>query len=84
MESDRLWGREPHFESRQGQETFLLSTVSRPALGQMEPPIQRVPGVLFVREEGPRGEADNTPTSNADVKNSGATSLLHRRSWHGD
>jgi hypothetical protein len=85
MESDRLWGAEPKFESRQGQEIFLFSTESQPALGQIEPRIQLVPGVLFLREEGPRGEADNTPTSSAHIKNRGAISLLlHRRSRHGD
>jgi hypothetical protein len=35
----------PEFDSRQAQEIFLYSTVSRPALGPIHPPTQRGPGV---------------------------------------
>jgi hypothetical protein len=36
----------PGFNSWQGQEIFLFSTVSRPALGPTQPPIQWVTGAL--------------------------------------
>jgi hypothetical protein len=38
----------PGFDSRQGQEIFLFATVSRPALGPTQPPIQSVPGSSVV------------------------------------
>jgi hypothetical protein len=34
------------FDSRQGQRIFPVASVSRPALGPTQPPVQRVPGVL--------------------------------------
>jgi hypothetical protein len=34
------------FESPQGLGIFLFTTASRPALGPIQPPIQRVPGAL--------------------------------------
>jgi hypothetical protein len=34
------------FDSRQGQRIFPLASVSRPALGPTQPPVQWVPGVL--------------------------------------
>jgi hypothetical protein len=36
----------PRFDPRQGQRTFPLTSVSRPALGSTQPPVQRVPGFL--------------------------------------
>jgi hypothetical protein len=34
------------FDPRQGQRIFPLTSVSRPALGPTQPPVQWVPGVL--------------------------------------
>jgi hypothetical protein len=34
------------FDPRQGQRIFPLASVSRPALGPTQPPVQWVPGVL--------------------------------------
>jgi hypothetical protein len=43
--SDGLWPRRPGLDFRQGQEIFLYSTVSRPALVPTESPIQWEPAV---------------------------------------
>jgi hypothetical protein len=48
---------------------FLFTTASRPTLGPTQPPIQLVPGPLFLGEERPRCEADNSSPSSAEVKN---------------
>jgi hypothetical protein len=48
---------------------FLFATVSRPALGPTQPPIQWVPRALFLRVKRPGREADHSPSSNAEVKN---------------
>jgi hypothetical protein len=57
------------FESRQGLGIFLFTTVSRPALGPTQPPIQLVPGTLSVGVNRPGREADHSPTSIVEVKN---------------
>jgi hypothetical protein len=59
-----FWGSIP----RQGVGIFLFTTASRPALELTQPPIQRVPGVLSLRVERPRREADHSPPSIAEVK----------------
>jgi hypothetical protein len=40
--SDRLQAERPGFDPRHGQEIFVYSTPSRPALGLIQPPIQWV------------------------------------------
>jgi hypothetical protein len=54
------------FNSRQkqGRDIFLFATVSRPALGPIQLPIQWTLGVMR-----PRHEADHSPLSSAAVKN---------------
>jgi hypothetical protein len=47
---------------------FLFDTVSRPALGPTQSPIQWVPGVPSLRVKRPGRETDNSPPSRADVK----------------
>jgi hypothetical protein len=64
------------FDFRQGQEIFLLSTASRPALGPTQPPIQSVPGVLSPGVKRPGRDADHSPPSRAEFKKSGATPTL--------
>jgi hypothetical protein len=56
------------FESWQGLEIFLFTTVSRIALGPIQPPIQWVPEALSLRVKQPGHEADHSPPSGAKVK----------------
>jgi hypothetical protein len=56
------------FDSRRGLGIFLFATASRTALGPTQPPIQWVPGALSLGVKRPGCEADQTPTSNAEVK----------------
>jgi len=46
--SGNIWLRagRPGFDPRRGQRIFPLASVSRPALGPIQPPVQWVPGVL--------------------------------------
>jgi hypothetical protein len=63
---------------------FLLSIASRPALGPTQPPIQWVPGAVSPGAKRHLREADLSPPSSAEVKNSGAIiSLHHMSSWRG-
>jgi hypothetical protein len=55
---------------------FLFTTVSRPALGPNQPPIQWVLGVLSLGAMWPGREADHSPPSSAEVKMRGSTPPL--------
>jgi hypothetical protein len=57
------------FVSRQGLGIFLLTTVSRTALGPTQSPIQWVTGALSLGVKRPGREADHSPPSSAEVKN---------------
>jgi hypothetical protein len=57
-------------KSQQGLGIFLFTTASRPALGPTQPPIQLVPGVLFLEVKRQGREADHSPPSSAEVKES--------------
>jgi len=50
-------------------EIFLLTTASRPAPGPTQPPIQFVPEVFTPGVKWPGREADHSPTSSTEVKN---------------
>jgi hypothetical protein len=57
------------FDSRQGLGIFFVATVSRPALGPKQSPIQWILGSLFLGVKRPGREADHSPPSSAKVKN---------------
>jgi hypothetical protein len=48
---------------------FLLTTVSRTALGPTQSPIQWVPGTLYLGVKRPGREADHSSQFSAEVKN---------------
>jgi len=53
-----------------GQRIFPLISVSRPALGPTQPPVQWVPGVLSQGTKArPGRDADHSPPSSAEVRN---------------
>jgi hypothetical protein len=64
------------FDSRQGQESFFLSTASRLAPGATQPPLHWVPGALSPGVKRQGREADHSPPSSAGVKNGGAVPPL--------
>jgi hypothetical protein len=64
------------FDSRKGQEIFLLSKASRPGLGPTQPTIKWLPGVLFLGVKRQEREADPSPPSGVDVKNGRSLSPL--------
>jgi hypothetical protein len=58
------------FESRQELVILQFTTASRPTLRPNHPPIQGAPGTLFLVIKRPEREADHSPPSSAEVKNS--------------
>jgi hypothetical protein len=57
------------FYRRQRQETFPLTSVSRPARRPTQPPVQWVPGVLSRGKARPGRDADHSPPSSAEFRN---------------
>jgi hypothetical protein len=61
---------------------FLYSTESRQALGPIQPPIQWLQGALSVGVKRPGCEADHSPPSSAEVRNTWSIHQLpHTPSW---
>jgi hypothetical protein len=58
------------FDSRWGLGIFLFTTASRTALGPTQPPIPGVPGAVSLGVKRPGREADHSPPSSAEVKES--------------
>jgi hypothetical protein len=56
------------FDSQRELGIFLFTTASRPALGPTQPPIQWVPGALFLGVKRPGREADHSPPYSAEIK----------------
>jgi hypothetical protein len=72
------------FRSQQGLGIFLFATTSRPVLGPSQPPIQWVPGTLFLGLKQSRHEADHSPPPSAEIKNAWSyTSIPSVPSLHG-
>jgi hypothetical protein len=65
------------FDSLQGQGIVLYSTASRLALGPTQPHSQLVPGACSQGVKQLGHEADHSPPSSTEVKNSGAIAYLH-------
>jgi hypothetical protein len=63
--------------ARQGLGIFLFAAASIPALGSTLPPIQCVPGTLFLGVKRPGREADSSPPSSVDVKNAWSYTYTH-------
>jgi hypothetical protein len=59
---------------------FALSASSRPILGPIQPPIQRVPDTLSRGVKRLGLEADHSPPATAEVKNT-IHPLPHKSSW---
>jgi hypothetical protein len=75
---------ESEFDFRQGQEIFLFSITSKPALGPTQPPVQWVPGPASPELKRQGREADLSPRSSAEIKNSWTIlPFLHTSSWRG-
>jgi hypothetical protein len=58
-----------NFDFRQELRIFLFFTASRPVLGPAQPPIQRVPAAFTPGVKRPGREADHSPPSNVEAKN---------------
>jgi hypothetical protein len=57
------------FDPRRGKRIFPLSSMSRPALGPTQPPVQWVPGVLSPGVKARPGiDADRSPPPSAEVE----------------
>jgi hypothetical protein len=74
----RLWAGWLGFVSRQGQGIyFLFASASRLALGSAPPRVQWIPGTPSPRVKRPGREADHSPPSDAEVKNTWSCTSTH-------
>jgi hypothetical protein len=74
--SDGLRAGRPGFNSRQGQEIFLYSIVSTPALRLTQPPIHWAPGAISPGVKRPGREVHQSSPSSAEVKYGGTIPLF--------
>jgi hypothetical protein len=71
------------FDSWRGLGNFLVTTVSRTALGATQPPIQWVPRALSLGVKRPGREADHSPLSSTEIKNSWSYTSTSPARLHG-
>jgi hypothetical protein len=64
-------------------EMLLMATVSTPALGPSQPPIQWVSGALFLWVKRPEREADHFPPFSTEVKNTWSSTTTPLIRLHG-
>lgn len=82
--SDELLAGRQEFDFRQGQEIFLISIASRPALGSTQFRIQWIPRKIYPVAKLPGHETDYSLLSSAEVKNGEDMPPLPRiSSWRG-
>jgi len=78
------------FESRRRLGIFFFTTVSRPAVGPTQPPIQWVTEYLSLGVKQPGHEGDHSPLSSAEVKNAWSYTFTSQHAFmvwcskHGD
>jgi hypothetical protein len=78
----RLWAGQLGLISSRGQDIFIFSVESRPALGPTQPPVQGAPGAVSLEVNQQWHEAENSPPSSGKIKNSGGIpALIHMPSW---
>jgi hypothetical protein len=71
------------FESRWGLGILLFSTVSRPALRPIQPPIQWVPQELSLGIKQPGREVDHSPPSSIEAKKAWTYTFIPPIRLHG-
>jgi hypothetical protein len=72
------------YNSRQRQDFFFHTTVSRLVLGPTKPPIQWVLVALSQEVKWQGCKAYHSPSSSAEIRKDGAVPPLpHMSSWHG-
>jgi len=73
------------FDSQQGLEIFLFTTVSRPTMRPTQTPIQWIMGALFLGVQWPGHETDHSLPPMAEVKKAWSYTSTHLNvsSWHG-
>jgi hypothetical protein len=64
-------------ESRPGLRIFSFTTVSRPALGPTQSPIQWIRGALTLWVKLPGRETNHSPPSSAEVKNASSYKTVY-------
>jgi hypothetical protein len=69
---------------RGGVRIFLFDTVSRAALRPTQPPIQWVPGALFLGVKRPGHKAGHSPQSRVEVENALSYTSIPPIRLHGE
>lgn len=76
---------ESWFNSQQGQESLLFSSMSRMALVLTQPPIHFVPGVLFTYVKQPANDWEHLPLFSVKLRmHGGIPPSIHLHGMHSD